>query len=471
MEAGGAPKSKIKEAGRTVAAQERRRKNRKAYNAARFTRRQKRKKEEEGRHLDETKSKDPHATCHPAQAFTGKNNSGSIKGDGPGCDRSSGNKTTRKRVATTCIESTAPDEIFPPQEHTGNEDFRMDETLDHEETGTQLMALTIVDETTSTADNIGTTPEIDPTSTTRQVRQSTRRRLEQVGGLTTTNDMRRTDRGMSHEHVISDITREESNEERKAMDSTDASTECGSTHDEGGASQEESLLQQETRIHNMEGTTHTRVLEAQMGGTHSQVEAPQVPIDKLRPICLLETMRKVWTAIIMSKISKTLQRHNVLQSTQAGFRPGCSTETSLLQLINIIEQAKQYHSPLYYVSYDISKAFDRPPKNILKLGWARVSVPEDIINWLVDMDVEGRAYIKSPWAQSHLDEHQKITGTKSPFFTQTTGVPQGSTEGGLSWLVIMDILLTMVKLHELSDIYIPDANDKLFRQYVSHGFC
>ena len=59
-----------------------------------------------------------------------------------------------------------------------------------------------------------------------------------------------------------------------------------------------------------------------------------------------------------------------------------------------------------------------------------------------------------------------ITDTKCPFFTQITRVPQGSTEAGLSWLVIMDILLTMVKLHDLSDIFIPDANHRLFRQYV-----
>ena len=181
LKAEGASKSKMKEAGRSVEAQERRKKNRKAYNDARFARRQKRKKEEEGRHLDATKSKDPHTACHPAQAFTGKDNSGNIKGDGPGSDRSSGNKSTRKRVATTCIESTATDDILPSQEQTGNEDFKMDETLDHEETGTQLMTLTIVDETTSPADNLVSTPELDPTSATEQVRQSTRRRLEQDG--------------------------------------------------------------------------------------------------------------------------------------------------------------------------------------------------------------------------------------------------------------------------------------------------
>ena len=83
------------------------------------------------------------------------------------------------------------------------------------------------------------------------------------------------------------------------------------------------------------------------------------------------------------------------------------------------------------------------------------------------LDVGGRAYIKSPWALNYLNDHNKIADTVCPFFTQITGVPQGSTEGGLSWLVITDILLKMMKLHKLSDIYIPDAKDRLFRQYLT----
>ena len=43
-----------------------------------------------------------------------------------------------------------------------------------------------------------------------------------------------------------------------------------------------------------------------------KVQASQVPIDKRRPICLLETMRKVWTGIITSKIS-----HNATMSYKA----------------------------------------------------------------------------------------------------------------------------------------------------------
>jgi hypothetical protein len=85
-----------------------------------------------------------------------------------------------------------------------------------------------------------------------------------------------------------------------------------------------------------------------------------VHVYRLRPICLLETTRKVWTAIIMYRITQVIEKHNVLQDMQSGFRKGQSTETSLIQFIDALEQAEQTMAPLYNTSYDISKAFDRP---------------------------------------------------------------------------------------------------------------
>lgn len=127
-----------------------------------------------------------------------------------------------------------------------------------------------------------------------------------------------------------------------------------------------------------------------------------VRVDRLRPICLLETTRKVWTAIIMYRITQVTEKHNVLQDMQSGFRKGQSTETSLIQFINTLEQAEQTVAPLYYTSYDISKAFDRPTKNIIQMAWCRIGVPPDIAQWLSNLDVGGKAYIKSPWAQHHV---------------------------------------------------------------------
>ena len=194
-------------------------------------------------------------------------------------------------------------------------------------------------------------------------------------------------------------------------------------------------------------------------------DMPDIPVSKLRPICLLETTRKVWTAIIMARVMGVLHRRGTLQSMQAGFTPGTSTDQCLLQIINAIEQAEQQKSTLYYTSYDISKAFDRPPKGIIKMCWMRVGVPEDIAEWLIQLDIGGRAYIKSPWAQRQIGKGKIISDTDCPFFEAETGVPQGSSEGACTWLILFDVLLTMLKLDEASDLYIADHLGALHRQW------
>ena len=78
------------------------------------------------------------------------------------------------------------------------------------------MTLTIVDETTGTADSLCNTPGLDSSSDIGHIRQSTRRRLDQ-------------------------------DEKRKTMDPTAALTGSGSSQD-GGAPQEDSILQEEPRI-------------------------------------------------------------------------------------------------------------------------------------------------------------------------------------------------------------------------------
>jgi hypothetical protein len=155
------------------------------------------------------------------------------------------------------------------------------------------------------------------------------------------------------------------------------------------------------------------------------------------------------------------EKHKVLQDMQSGFRAGVSTTTSLLQFINALEQAEQKKLPLYCTSYDISKAFDRPSKGLIKLAWTRVGVPDDVAQWLVDLDIGIKSFIKSPWAQAQTKKNRLISRTTCPYFEQVMGVPQGSSEGGNTWLVIFDILLTMLKLRHVSRLYIQDTQGKL----------
>jgi hypothetical protein len=134
------------------------------------------------------------------------------------------------------------------------------------------------------------------------------------------------------------------------------------------------------------------------------------------------------------------------------------------QFLNALELAQDQASPLYYTSYDISKAFDRPGKGLIWLAWNRIGIPPDIADWLVRLDEGGSTYIKSPWSQGKIPRRGTIASTSVPHIVQEVGVPQGSSEGGLTWLVIFDILLTMLHLGQASDFYIEDNDGQLHPQ-------
>ena len=77
---------------------------------------------------------------------------------------------------------------------------------------------------------------------------------------------------------------------------------------------------------------------------------PKVPdptADQIRPIMLLQALRKVWTSIIVTDIHKALLRHRVLHPAQHGFQPKHGTDTANIQVLNVLEEAKTNRIPLY----------------------------------------------------------------------------------------------------------------------------
>jgi hypothetical protein len=58
-------------------------------------------------------------------------------------------------------------------------------------------------------------------------------------------------------------------------------------------------------------------------------------------------------------------------------------------VINASEEADELNTPLLFASFDVKRAFDRPPKKILRLAWTRMCVPSDTMKWLIDLGYEG----------------------------------------------------------------------------------
>ena len=77
-----------------------------------------------------------------------------------------------------------------------------------------------------------------------------------------------------------------------------------------------------------------------------------------RPVMLVEVIRKCWISLIIHKINRIWNKHEILHNSQHGFRARRGTDTAHMGLQVMFEQAERSNSPLYLSSWDISKAFD-----------------------------------------------------------------------------------------------------------------
>ena len=90
-----------------------------------------------------------------------------------------------------------------------------------------------------------------------------------------------------------------------------------------------------------------------------QKDTEPIPsLNKLRPIMLLDTIRKVWSNVLLYKIQRIWEKHNFLHNAQHGFRSKRSTDSATIQLLALIESAHLNNTPLYMASFDLKSAFD-----------------------------------------------------------------------------------------------------------------
>ena len=122
----------------------------------------------------------------------------------------------------------------------------------------------------------------------------------------------------------------------------------------------------------------------------------------LRPISLLETLRKLWSTLILRRIQRIWEQTNVLATSQHGGRPFRSTEGAITQLHNAIDSSLTLRRPLLVALWDIVHAFDSISKNILMAAWSRLGVPDRDAEWLVGLDMLGGVIPKSPIAVNLL---------------------------------------------------------------------
>ena len=172
-----------------------------------------------------------------------------------------------------------------------------------------------------------------------------------------------------------------------------------------------------------------------------------ITLDGLRPLMLLEVLRKIWLWIYVRKIVSLWESHQTLTHSQHGFRKGHGTDSALLIHLNCLEHARHTSSPLYLSSWDIRRAFDSVSKEAMDASWRRLGVPAATAHWIAHLDDHGPTAVRSPWA---LDAWRWAryaglppgTSTERPgTFTRERGTPQGDVSSPHAWTAFFDIAL------------------------------
>ena len=137
----------------------------------------------------------------------------------------------------------------------------------------------------------------------------------------------------------------------------------------------------------------------------------------LRPLVLLDALRKVWTKIIFARITSVWHIHNVINKSHHGSTYRRGTASASLQHINAVEEALELGSVLQRSSWDFQRTFDTLSRVVKIISWIRSGLSIEFAEYMVGMDSPGINIVRLPlalstWGKkgySGFQTHQELT--------------------------------------------------------------
>ncbi|MES9880358.1 MAG: reverse transcriptase family protein [Sedimenticola sp.] len=144
-----------------------------------------------------------------------------------------------------------------------------------------------------------------------------------------------------------------------------------------------------------------------------------------RAITLINLLGKIYSQILLNRVTKWSEKHKVISNNQFGFQKGKSTVDAIFILHSIITKTLSSGKKLYCVFIDFEKAFDKIDRSLL---WHKL-LSENMSSKMV------RA-IKAMY--SVVRSCIRFNSSKSDFFSSHIGVKQGDPSSALMFMMFIN---------------------------------
>ena len=157
-----------------------------------------------------------------------------------------------------------------------------------------------------------------------------------------------------------------------------------------------------------------------------------------RGITLINSMAKIFSLTLRTRLNKWCEDHNVLSDSQFGFRNNRSTTDSIFILHIIIQKILSQKSKLYCAFIDYEKAFDTVIRDGLWVKLFKCGISSKMI-----------AILKSIY--SVVKSCVRYCGDLSDFFDVSLGVKQGEPLSPLLFILFINDVQDNINVNNLSE--------------------